>query len=121
MRSFKDGDEIWIEPFRAKAFPVVKDLVVDRGAFDTVVQAGGYISAKTGNAPRCPRHSSRKKTTATRPLMPPSVSAAEHVWPPAKTARPMLFTAAKVAQFTLLPQGQPERKKRVLAMVEGDG
>ncbi|TAL68658.1 MAG: succinate dehydrogenase/fumarate reductase iron-sulfur subunit [Bacteroidetes bacterium] len=116
MRKFKDGDSIYIEPFRAKAFPVIKDLIVDRTAFDRIMQAGGFISINTGNAPEANGLPVSKKNADL------SMDAAACIGCGACVAAcpngaAMLFVSAKVSQFALLPQGQPERKKRVLAMV----
>ncbi len=116
MRKFSDGDEIWIEPWRAKAFPVLKDLVVDRGAFDRIIQAGGYISAPTG-APRdannilIPKRDSDLAFDAATCIGCGACVAA------CPNASAMLFTSAKVTHLGLLPQGQPERNDRVLNMV----
>jgi len=116
MRSFADGAVITIEPFRATPFPLIKDLIVDRSAFDRIQQAGGFISVRTGAAPDANS-------------IPVSKDAAELAMDAAacigcgacvaacKNASAMLFVAAKVSQFSLLPQGQPERHRRVLAMV----
>ena len=116
MREFKDGETIYIEPWRAKAFPVIKDLVVDRQAFDKIIQAGGYISANTGNA--CDANA-----------LPVSKEIADEAFNSAtcigcgacvascKNASAMLFVGAKVSQLASLPQGQPERKSRVKNMV----
>jgi succinate dehydrogenase / fumarate reductase iron-sulfur subunit len=117
MRYFHDGDELWIEPWRAKAFPVLKDLVVDRGAFDRIIQAGGYISVRTGSAPDAnaiPIGKDRAELAfdaATCIGCGACVAACPN-------GSAMLFTAAKVSHLALLPQGQPERQRRVLAMVE---
>jgi len=117
MRSFEDGAVIDIEPWRAGAFPVIKDLVVDRGAFDRIIQAGGFISAPTGSAPEANN------------LPVPKVDA-DHAFESAAcigcgacvAACPngsgMLFTAAKITHLGLLPQGQPERDSRVIGMIE---
>jgi succinate dehydrogenase / fumarate reductase iron-sulfur subunit len=116
MRSFSDGDEIWIEPWRAKAFPVLKDLIVDRSAFDRIIQAGGYISVRTGSAPEAN-------------AMPVGKDRADVAFDAATcigcgacvaacpNASAMLFTAAKVAHLAAMPQGQPERYDRVVNMV----
>ena len=117
MRSFKDGAEIYVEPWRAAAFPVVRDLVVNRSAFDRVVQAGAYISVNTGapkdaNAVPVPKADADKAFDAATCIGCGACVAA------CPNASAMLFTSAKVSQFTLLPQGQPERERRVLAMVE---
>jgi succinate dehydrogenase / fumarate reductase iron-sulfur subunit len=117
MRSFSDGDEIWIEPWRAKAFPVVKDLVVDRGAFDRIIQAGGYVSAPTGtpqdaNALPIPKQDADWAMDNAACI---GCGACVAACPNASAS---LFTAAKVSHLGALPQGQPERSRRALAMVE---
>jgi Succinate dehydrogenase/fumarate reductase, Fe-S protein subunit len=117
MRSFKDGDELWVEPFRAKAFPVVKDLAVDRSSFDTIIQAGGYVSANTGNAQDAnaipiPKVDSDAAFDAAACIGCGACVAT------CKNGSAMLFTSAKIAQFAKLPQGQPERAQRALRMVE---
>ena len=116
MRSFQDGDEIWIEPWRAKAFPVVKDLAVDRSAFDRVIAAGGYISAATGTAV------DGNAIPIPKPVADRAMDAAACIGCGACVAScpngsAMLFVSAKVAHLGLLPQGQPERADRVRAMV----
>lgn len=116
MRSFKDGDTIFIEPWRAKAFPVVKDLTVDRGAFDRIIEAGGYISVNTGNA------RDANEIPIAKDIAEDAMSAATCIGCGAcvaacKNASAMLFVSAKVSQLALLPQGKPERQKRVEAMV----
>jgi succinate dehydrogenase / fumarate reductase iron-sulfur subunit len=125
MRAFKDGDEVYIEPFRAKAFPVVKDLVVDRSAFDRIIQSGGYISVRTGSA-------------AEANLTPIPKADADSAFDAAacigcgacvavcKNASATLFLAAKVSHLSHVPQGEPERIRRAKAMakqmnVEGFG
>lgn len=116
MRSFKDGDELYIEPWKAKAFPVVKDLVVDRGAFDRIIQKGGYVSVNTGSAqdanaiPITKRAADDAFDAATCIGCGACVAAC-------KNSSAMLFVSAKVAQLSKLPQGQPERAKRAIAMV----
>ncbi|NRB76701.1 MAG: succinate dehydrogenase/fumarate reductase iron-sulfur subunit [Verrucomicrobiales bacterium] len=116
MRKFSDGDTIWIEPFRGKAFPVVRDLVVDRSAFDRIVAAGGYISVRTGSAedanslPVSKDHADASFDAAACIGCGACVAAC-------KNASAMLFVGAKAAHLNLLPQGQPEKDKRVLAMV----
>jgi succinate dehydrogenase / fumarate reductase, iron-sulfur subunit len=116
MRAFNDGDTITVEPWRAKAFPVVKDLMVDRSAFDRIVQAGGYISVNTGNAvDGNALPIDKEKADA-------SFAAAMCIGCGAcvaacKNSSAMLFTSAKVSHLALLPQGDPERKSRVLNMV----
>jgi succinate dehydrogenase / fumarate reductase iron-sulfur subunit len=116
MRRFKNGDMIVIEPWRARAFPVLRDLVVDRAAFDRIMQAGGYISVNTGNAPDgntlpVPRENAEKSLDAAACIGCGACVAA------CKNASAMLFVSAKVSQFALLPQGQPERTTRVQKMV----
>ncbi len=116
MRKFKDGDTIWIEPFRARAFPVVKDLVVDRSAFDKIVQAGGFVSVRTGsavdaNAVPIPKIDADDAFDAAACIGCGACVAA------CKNASAMLFVAAKAAHLNLLPQGKPETKRRVLGMV----
>jgi succinate dehydrogenase / fumarate reductase iron-sulfur subunit len=116
MRSFRDGDSITIEPWRATAFPVLKDLVVDRGGFDRIVAAGGFISVPTGSAPDgnaipVPKTSADLAMDAAACIGCGACVAA------CPNASAMLFTAAKVSHLGLLPQGQPERHSRVLAMV----
>lgn len=117
MREFVDGQTIVIEPFRAKAFPVIKDLVVDRGAFDRIIQAGGFISVSTGGAPDAnailvPKEDSDRAMDAAQCIGCGACVAA------CKNGSAVLFTAAKVSHLGLLPQGQPERYRRVLSMVE---
>jgi succinate dehydrogenase / fumarate reductase iron-sulfur subunit len=116
MRAFDDGDVIEVEPWRAKAFPVIKDLVVDRGAFDRIIGAGGYITAPTGAAPEA--HS----TPVPKPDADAAFENATCIGCGACVAAcpngaAMLFTSAKVTHLNLLPQGQPERQSRVLNMV----
>ena len=116
MRDFKDGQTIYIEPFRAAAFPVVKDLIVDRRAFDRIVQAGGFISVNTGgavdaNVHLVPKTDQEKAMDAAACIGCGACVAA------CKNASAMLFVAAKVSHLGLLPQGQPERKERVRKMV----
>ncbi len=115
MRKFKDGDTIWIEPFRGKAFPVVRDLVVDRSAFDRIVSAGGYISVRTGSA------EDANSLPIAKDRADSSFDAAACIGCGAcvaacKNASAMLFVGAKAAHLNLLPQGQTEKEKRVLAM-----
>jgi succinate dehydrogenase / fumarate reductase iron-sulfur subunit len=117
MRKFNDGDEIYVEPFRAKAFPVIKDLIVDRKSFDRVLQAGGYISVRTGQAQDANTIPVSKYNADL------SMDAAACIGCGACVAAcpngaSMLFVAAKISQFGYLPQGQAERKKRALAMVK---
>jgi succinate dehydrogenase / fumarate reductase iron-sulfur subunit len=116
MRKFSDGDTIYVEPFRAKAFPVVRDLVVDRGAFDRIQQAGGYISVNTGNAvdanclPVPKQDADRAFEAATCIGCGACVASC-------KNASASLFVSAKISHLGLLPQGQPERAQRALKMV----
>jgi succinate dehydrogenase / fumarate reductase iron-sulfur subunit len=117
MRHFKDGDEITIEPWRAKAFPVIKDLVVDRSAFDRIMQAGGYVSARVGSAP----DANAIPVPAERAEQ--AMDFAECIGCGACVAScpngaAMLFVGAKIAHLGLLPQGQPERERRAQRMVE---
>ena len=117
MRHFNDGDTITIEPWRAKAFPIIKDLVVDRSSFDRIIQAGGYVSVNTGSAPD-------------GNAIPISKNIAEEAFDAAacigcgacvatcKNASASLFVSAKISQLSLLPQGQPEKDEREIKMVE---
>ncbi len=116
MRSFRDGDTITIEPFRAKPFPIIRDLVIDRSAFDRIMQSGGYISVRTGAAP------DGNSIPISKEIADRAMDAAQCIGCGAcvaacKNASAMLFVSAKVSQFSLLPQGQPERHRRVLSMV----
>ncbi|GAA5481720.1 succinate dehydrogenase/fumarate reductase iron-sulfur subunit [Haloferula sargassicola] len=116
MRKFRSGDTIWIEPFRSRAFPVVKDLVTDRNALDRIQQAGGFVSVRTGAAPDA------HAVPIPKPDADAAFSAAACIGCGAcvaacKNASAMLFTAAKVSHLGHLPQGQPERERRALAMV----
>ena len=117
MRTFKDGDQITIEPWRARPFPVIKDLVVDRGAFDRIIQAGGYTSAATGGAP------DGNTIPIPKPDADLAMDAAACIGCGAcvaacKNASAMLFVAAKVSHLNLLPQGKLEKDRRVLNMVK---
>jgi len=117
MRSFKDGETITIEPFRAKAFPLIKDLVVNRSAFDRIIQAGGFVSTSTGSAPDgnaipVPKQQSDAAMDAAACIGCGACVAT------CKNASAMLFVSAKVSHLNLLPQGQPEKERRVLGMVE---
>ena len=116
MRHFTDGQEIWIEPWRAHAFPVVKDLVVDRSAFDRIIQAGGFISVRTGSAPEA-NSLPVPKTDADLAMDAAACIGCGACVAACPNASAMLFTAAKVAHLGLLPQGQPERGRRVVSMV----
>ncbi len=116
MRKFADGDTIWIEPFRANPFPVIRDVIVDRSAFDRIVAAGGYVDVRTGsavdaNAIAVPKVDADAAFDAAACIGCGACVAA------CKNASAMLFVAAKVSHLGHLPQGQPERQKRVLAMV----
>jgi succinate dehydrogenase / fumarate reductase iron-sulfur subunit len=117
MRSFQDGDLIIVEPWRAKPFPVVKDLVVTRRALDQIMQAGGYISVRTGAAPDANSIPISKENADLAMDAAACIGCGACV-AACKNASAMLFTAAKVSQFSLLPQGQPERYRRVKRMVE---
>ena len=117
LRSFKDGAEIVVEPFRARSFPIIKDLVCDRKAFDRIQHAGGFISVRTGSAPDAnsipvPKENADLAMDAAQCIGCGACVAA------CKNASAMLFVAAKVSHLGLLPQGQPERYRRVTAMVE---
>lgn len=117
MRMFNDGDELWIEPWRARAFPVLKDLIVDRSAFDRIIAAGGYISVHTGGVPDAntipiPKPAADRAFDAAACIGCGACVAA------CPNASAMLFVAAKVAHLGSLPQGQPERYRRVRRMVE---
>ncbi len=116
MRRFKDGDTITIEPWRARAFPVVKDLVVDRGAFDRIIAAGGYVSINCGGAP------DGNTIPIAKDIAEEAMDSAACIGCGAcvaacKNASAHLFVSAKIAHLALLPQGQPERYRRVVAMV----
>jgi succinate dehydrogenase / fumarate reductase iron-sulfur subunit len=117
MRAFKDGDTIVVEPWRAKAFPVMRDLVVDRSAFDRIIQAGGYVSVNTGvtvDANEIPI----AKTIADEAFNSATCIGCGACVATCKNASAMLFVSAKVTQLALLPQGKPEKAKRVQKMVE---
>ncbi|WP_168582250.1 succinate dehydrogenase/fumarate reductase iron-sulfur subunit [Gephyromycinifex aptenodytis] len=116
MRSFKDGDTITVEPWRASAFPVIKDLVVDRGAFDRIIQAGGFISANTGAAPEAHAVPVPKKK-ADRAFEAAACIGCGACVAACPNAAAMLFMGAKITHLGELPQGQPERWNRVRAMV----
>ncbi|HEY0298780.1 MAG TPA: succinate dehydrogenase/fumarate reductase iron-sulfur subunit [Arachidicoccus sp.] len=116
MRAFKDGDTIVVEPWRAQAFPVIKDLVVDRTSFDRIIQAGGYISVNTGNAVDANAMPVEKKYADEAFAAAACIGCGACV-AACKNSSALLFTSAKVAQLSLLPQGAPERKTRVLDMV----
>jgi len=116
MRLFKDGDEVWVEPWRSRAFPVIRDLVVNRGALDRIIAAGGYVSAQTGGAPDAnaipvPKsHADRAMDAAACIGCGACVAACPN-------GSASLFTAAKISHLGLLPQGQPERWRRAANMI----
>ncbi len=116
MRTFKDGDEIWIEPWRATSFPLVRDLVVDRSAFDRIIDAGGFISVRTGSAPDANAIPIRKHEAELAFDAAACIGCGACV-AACPNASAMLFTAAKVTHLASLPQGQPERYTRALDMV----
>jgi succinate dehydrogenase / fumarate reductase iron-sulfur subunit len=116
MRSFRDGQIIVIEPWRARAFPIIKDLVVDRSAFDTIIAAGGFISVNTGSAPEAnalpvPKDNAELAMDAAACIGCGACVAT------CKNASAMLFVAAKISHLALLPQGQPESRQRALSMI----
>ena len=116
MRHFSDGDTIYIEPWRARAFPIIKDLVVDRSAFDTIIQAGGFISVNTGGVPDAnaipvPQDAAEKAMDAAACIGCGACVAA------CPNAAAMLFTGAKISHLALLPQGRPEAAKRAINML----
>jgi len=116
MRSFKDGDTITIEPWRAKAFPIMKDLVVDRGAFDRIIQAGGYVSVNTGGVPDA-NEIPIPKVIADEAFDAATCIGCGACVAACKNASAMLFVSAKVSQLALLPQGQVERRDRAEKMI----
>jgi succinate dehydrogenase / fumarate reductase iron-sulfur subunit len=116
MRKFRDGETITIEPFRAKAFPVVRDLVVDRSPFDKIIQAGGYVSVRTGSAPDGNAIPIAKQD-ADRAMDAAACIGCGACVAACKNASAMLFTSAKAGHLNLLPQGQAEKDQRVLNMV----
>src|SRR5581483_1995883 len=116
LRHFKDGDTIDVEPWRARAFPVVKDLVVDRGALDRIIQAGGYISAPTGSAPDA-NAVAVPKPDADRAFEAAACIGCGACVAACPNGSAMLFVAAKLAHLHQLPQGQPERAHRTQEMV----
>jgi succinate dehydrogenase / fumarate reductase iron-sulfur subunit len=117
MRHFKDGETITVEPWRAAAFPIIKDLMVNRSAFDRIIQAGGYISINTGNAVDA-NSTPIPKIDADKAFDAASCIGCGACVATCKNASAMLFVSAKVSQLALLPQGQPERHMRVKKMVE---
>ena len=116
LRQFKDNDEIWIEPFRARAFPVIKDLIVNRSAFDRIIQAGGYISVRTGSAPEAHSLGIEKKTAEEAFLSAACIGCGACV-DACKNASASLFVGAKLNHLNSLPQGLPEKKIRTRQMV----
>ena len=116
MRKFREGETIVIEPFRVKSFPIVKDLVVDRSALDRIVQAGGFISARAGSAPEA-NSIPIAKTDADLAMEAAACIGCGACAAACPNASAMLFTAAKVSHLALLPQGEPERTRRVVSMV----
>lgn len=123
MRHFKDGETITVEPWRAKAFPVIKDLMVDRSAFDRIIQAGGYVSVNTGGVPDA------NEIPVTKTIADEAFNAATCIGCGAcvaacKNASAMLFTSAKISQLALLPQGQVERRiraEKMIAQMDAEG
>jgi succinate dehydrogenase / fumarate reductase iron-sulfur subunit len=116
MRHFRDGDELYLEPWRARAFPVIKDLVVDRSAFDRIIAAGGYISVNTGSAPEA-NAIPVSKASAERAMDAAACIGCGACVAACPNASASLFVGAKIAHLGLLPQGQPERYRRALSMV----
>ncbi len=116
MRAYKDGDTITIEPWRANSFPVIKDLMVDRSSFDRIIQAGGYISVNTGNAVDANAIPIEKEKADMAFAAAACIGCGACV-AACKNSSALLFVSAKVAHLSLLPQGEPERKNRVLKMV----
>ena len=117
MRHFKDSDEVWVEPWRARAFPVIKDLIVDRSPLDKIIQAGGFVSVNTGSAVEA------NTLPIPKAVQERSMDAAECIQCGACVAQcpngaAQLFTAAKISHLGLLPQGQPERYERVIKMID---
>ena len=117
MREFEDGDTIIVEPFRAAAFPIIKDLAIDRSAFDRIIQSGGYVSMSTGNAPDA------NSVPVPKPAFEKALDAAVCIGCGAcvascKNASAALFTSAKLAHLNYLPQGKPEKNRRTLRMVQ---
>ena len=117
MRNFQDGDTITLEPWRAKAFPIIKDLVVDRSSFDRIASAGGYISARTGSAPDANAVLVDKPNADTAFDYATCIACGACV-AACPNASASLFTAAKISHLALLPQGHPERKQRVVKMTQ---
>jgi succinate dehydrogenase / fumarate reductase iron-sulfur subunit len=116
MRHFKDGDELWLEPWRARAFPVLKDLMVDRSSLDRIIAAGGYVSVNTGSAPDGNAIPIEKQSAELAMDAAACIGCGACV-AACPNASAMLFTAAKISHLALLPQGEPERERRALRMV----
>lgn len=117
MREFSDGETIYIEPWRAQAFPIIKDLVTDRSSFDRIIQAGGYVSVNTSGNTQDANALPIAKENADAAFDAATCIGCGACVAACKNSSAMLFTSAKVAQLSLLPQGEPEREKRVLDMV----
>ncbi len=117
MRNFKDGDTIYVEPWRAKAFPVIKDLVVDRSAFDRIIAAGGFISVNTGQAQDA-NNLPVEKANAEKAMDAAACIGCGACVAACPNSAAMLFVSAKISQLALLPQGQPERSLRAQGMVD---
>ncbi len=117
MRHFKDGDTIVVEPWRARAFPVIRDLVVDRSAFDRIMSAGGYVSVNTGQAPEASAIAVTRKNAELAMDAAACIGCGACV-ASCPNASAALYTSAKISQLALLPQGHPERERRVLRMVD---
>ena len=117
MRQFSDGDELWLEPWRARAFPVLRDLIVDRSAFDEIIASGGYISVRTGSAPEANSVPVPKPDADAAMDMAACIGCGACV-AACPNASAMLFTGAKIMHLGKLPQGQPERRQRVVSMVQ---
>ena len=118
MRKFKDGDTIYIEPFRAKAFPIIKDLIVDRSAFDRIQQAGAYVSVNTSGNTQDANTTPIPKEDADEAFNAATCIGCAACVASCKNSSAMLFTAAKISQYAILPQGGVERKARVINMVK---
>lgn len=117
MRKFKDGDTIYIEPFRAKAFPVIKDLMVDRKAYDRIQAAGGFVSVNTNGNPTDANSILIPKAQADRAFAAAACIGCGACAAACPNASPMLFVGAKISQFALLPQGKPEARRRAINMI----
>src|SRR5690606_14980494 len=117
MRSFKDGETIYVEPFRAKAFPVIKDLATDRSAFDRIIAAGGFVSVNTGQAQDA-NNIPVEKANAEKAMDAAACIGCGACVAACPNSAAMLFVSAKISQLALLPQGEPEAKTRAIKMVE---